>query len=146
MPTGCQYSESCGRVPTDHLEIWWQICFKNLCSLSSAVWAVFYYSLYCFRTVSIKPSPGASSLSMTQSKIILLCCTSFQHLNCGCKAFLQFTCWFLTVTGSKEDLKGILTLQPTCSIFHLQSYVPTFQTLPYPGKLGQSSSQWAGRI
>lgn len=54
----------------------------------------------------------------------------FPVSNCGCKAFLQFKGWFLTVTGSKDDLKGIFTLQPTCSIFHLPSlrpYVPLFK-------------------
>lgn len=48
----------------------------------------------------------------------------FPVSNCVCKAFLQFKGWFLTVTGSKDDLKGILTLQPTCSIFHLSSLHP----------------------
>lgn len=57
--------------------------------------------------------------------------------NCGCKIFLQFKGWFLTVKGSKDDLKGILTLQPTCSIFHLLSYVPMsfFSNFALPWKI-----------
>lgn len=60
MHTGCQGSESC-RITTDHLEVWWQICFKNLCSLNSSV---FYY-FYQFKSVRTKVIPEASNLSMT---------------------------------------------------------------------------------
>lgn len=70
----------------------------------------------------------------------------FPVSNCVCKAFLQFKGWFLTLTGSSNDLKGILTLQPTCSIFHLPSLCPYVLLLKLCLTLENQGSRWLAAL
>lgn len=130
MHTGCQHSESHRTITADHVEVWWQICFKNLCSLNSSI---FYYC-YWFRSVRTKVIPEASTLLMAQSKAILLHCTSFQCLPMDAKLFFNPMAdfWQALKKISKVFLDSDLLVQ--FSISHLISLFHAFWALSYPGK------------
>lgn len=104
------------------------------------------YFTILFTVSELLTSDPALELVVYQWHKRKIFCSTAQVSNCGCKALLQFKGWFLTLTGSNNDLKGILTLQPTCSIFHLPSLCPYVPLLKLCLTLENQGSQWLAAL